>query len=155
MFKLKKLMVIMFTFAMSLSIMPVQTDAAKKVKLNRSSLTLCVGKSAKLTVKNTTKKVKWSSSKRSVATVTQRGSVKAKGRGNCRITAKVGEKKYVCKVTVKRKASSTKKHVTYVYVTDTGSKYHRGGCRYLWNSKHKVSLSSAKSTGYTACSVCW
>lgn len=154
MFKLKKLMVIMLTFAMSLSLMPVQTDAAKKVKLNRSSLTLYVGKSAKLTVKNTTNKVKWASSKRSVATVTQSGSVKAKGRGNCRITAKVGAKKYICKLTVKKK-STTRKSTTYVYVTDTGSKYHRAGCRHLKRSKHKVSLSSAKSTGYTACSVCW
>lgn len=155
MIKLKKLMVIMLTFAMSLSLMPVQTDAAKKVKLNRSSLTLYVGKSAKLTVKNTAKKVKWSSSKRSVATVTQSGNIKAKGRGNCRITAKVGAKKYVCKVTVKRKTSSAKKNVTYVYITNTGSKYHRAGCRYLKRSKHKVSLSTAKSLGNTACSVCW
>lgn len=155
MLKLKKLMVIMLTFAMSLSLMPVQTDAAKKVKLSKSRLTLYVGNTAKLKVKNNHKKVKWSSSKRTVATVTQAGKVRAKKRGSCNVTAKVAGKKYVCKVTVKRKASKTKKHVTYVYVTDTGSKYHRAGCRYLWNSKHKTKLSSAKAWGYSACSVCW
>ena len=130
-------------------------DASPKVKLNKTSLTLYAGTSSQLKVKNTNKKVKWSCSRSSVATVTQSGRVRAKKQGSCKVTAKVGGKNYVCRVTVKKKASSTKKHVTYVYVTDTGSKYHRAGCRYLWNSKRKVSLASAKSFGYSACSVCW
>lgn len=140
---------------MTLSLMPIQADAAKTVKLNKSSMTLYVGSSSQLKVRNTNKKVKWSSSKSSVATVTQGGKVKAKKQGSCKVTAKVSGKNHVCKITVKKKTSTTKKHITYVYVTDTGSKYHRAGCRYLWNSKRKVSLSSAKSFGYTACSVCW
>jgi len=41
-----------------------------------------------------------------------------------------------------------------VYVTNTGSKYHRSGCRYLSQSKIAISLSQAKAQGYTACSVC-
>lgn len=41
-----------------------------------------------------------------------------------------------------------------VYVTNTGSKYHNAGCRYLWNSSIAMSLSDAKASGYTACSVC-
>lgn len=41
-----------------------------------------------------------------------------------------------------------------VYVTDTGSKYHRDGCRYLSRSRHAISLSDALSRGYDACSVC-
>lgn len=41
-----------------------------------------------------------------------------------------------------------------VYITDTGSKYHRDGCRYLSRSKHAISLSDAQSRGYDACSVC-
>lgn len=44
---------------------------------------------------------------------------------------------------------------TTVYITDTGSKYHRAGCRYLSQSSHSISLSSAKQLGYTACSVCY
>lgn len=153
--RIKRLLVLMLTFVTTLSIMPVQADAAKQVKLNKSSLTLYVGSSSQLKVKNTNKKVKWSCSKSSVASVTQSGKVKAKKQGSCKVTAKVAGKSYVCSITVKKKASTAKKHVTYVYVTDTGSKYHRAGCRYLWNSKRKVSLSSAKSFGYTACSVCW
>lgn len=42
-----------------------------------------------------------------------------------------------------------------VYVTRTGEKYHRSGCRYLSNSKIPISLSNARASGYTACSVCF
>lgn len=41
-----------------------------------------------------------------------------------------------------------------VYITETGSKYHRGGCRYLAKSKIAVEYSDALARGYTACSVC-
>jgi competence protein ComEC len=40
-----------------------------------------------------------------------------------------------------------------VFVTKTGAKYHRDGCRYLSKSKISISLSDAKS-GYGPCSVC-
>ena len=43
-----------------------------------------------------------SSSKKSVATVSSKGRVKAKKKGSATITAKVGKKKYTCKVTVKK-----------------------------------------------------
>ena len=42
-----------------------------------------------------------------------------------------------------------------VYITDSGDKYHRSWCGYLWNSKHAISLSKAKSQGYSPCSRCW
>lgn len=40
-----------------------------------------------------------------------------------------------------------------VYVTKTGSKYHRSGCRYLSRSKIPISLESAMKR-YGPCSVC-
>ncbi|MBL7894855.1 MAG: energy transducer TonB [Bacteroidia bacterium] len=40
-----------------------------------------------------------------------------------------------------------------VYVTDTGSKYHRNGCRYLNKSKNAIELSNAIQA-YDPCSVC-
>jgi DNA-entry nuclease len=43
---------------------------------------------------------------------------------------------------------------TYVYITNTGKKYHRGDCRYLKKSKIKVTLEDAKRRGYTPCKVC-
>ncbi len=41
-----------------------------------------------------------------------------------------------------------------VYVTNTGTKYHNSGCRYLSKSRISISLTKAKQRGYTACSVC-
>ncbi|MDD2971833.1 MAG: hypothetical protein PHE02_06860 [Lachnospiraceae bacterium] len=43
---------------------------------------------------------------------------------------------------------------TTVYITNTGSKYHTDGCRYLAKSKHAISLQDAINSGYTACSRC-
>ena len=40
-----------------------------------------------------------------------------------------------------------------VYITRTGAKYHRDGCRYLSKSKSPISLTDAKR-GYSPCSVC-
>lgn len=83
--------------------------AAKKAKISNSKLTLKVGQSKKISVRNLTKKqkkkVKWSSSNKKVATVSKSGSVKAKKKGTAKITAKMGKKKYVCKVTVAAKSS--------------------------------------------------
>lgn len=42
-----------------------------------------------------------------------------------------------------------------VYITDTGRKYHRWGCKYLLDSYHAISLQNALKSGYTACSQCW
>ncbi|MGB9867721.1 MAG: thermonuclease family protein [Bacillota bacterium] len=41
-----------------------------------------------------------------------------------------------------------------VYVTKSGTRYHRDGCRYLGASKIPIRLSEAKAEGYTPCSVC-
>ena len=43
---------------------------------------------------------------------------------------------------------------TIVYVTNTGSKYHRRGCQYLRSSCNPITLEEAKRF-YTPCSVCW
>jgi len=41
-----------------------------------------------------------------------------------------------------------------VYITRTGSKYHRGSCSYLRKSKIAIRLSKACARGYTPCSRC-
>lgn len=40
-----------------------------------------------------------------------------------------------------------------VHITDTGSKYHNAGCRYL-KSDHEVTLDEAKAMGLSPCGVC-
>ncbi len=42
----------------------------------------------------------------------------------------------------------------YVYITETGTKYHRSGCRYLDSSSIKIERSTAQAQGYEACGVC-
>ncbi len=48
----------------------------------------------------------------------------------------------------------TTKRTTYVYITDTGAKYHRKSCQYVKHSKHRVTLKWAKKHGYKPCKVC-
>lgn len=42
---------------------------------------------------------------------------------------------------------------TIVYVTDSGTKYHRDGCSYL-ESKYAITKSDAERKGYEPCSRC-
>lgn len=41
-----------------------------------------------------------------------------------------------------------------VYITRTGERYHRGGCRYLRQSRIPIKKSEAIANGYTPCKVC-
>ncbi len=78
----------------------VPVDAKSKVKLNITKATLSIGGSINLKLLNNKKKVTWKSSNKKVASVTKKGKVKAKKKGKASIVAKVGKKKYTCKVTV-------------------------------------------------------
>lgn len=49
--------------------------------------------------------------------------------------------------------ATNKKSIT-VYITRTGTKYHRSGCRYLSKSKIAISLKNAEASGYDACKIC-
>lgn len=49
--------------------------------------------------------------------------------------------------------SSTTNSYT-VYITNTGSKYHKSSCSYLKYSKIAIDKNSAINQGYTACSRC-
>lgn len=71
-----------------------------KVGLNCTNKSLKKGSTLTLKLLGNSKKVKWSSSKKSVATVTSKGKVKAVNVGSATITAKAGSKKYKCKITV-------------------------------------------------------
>lgn len=41
-----------------------------------------------------------------------------------------------------------------VYVTKTGEKYHKKGCRFLKYSKKDIQIEKALELGYTPCKVC-
>ena len=89
-------------WAMSFAMMVTCVDvpgaalAAKKPKLNKSKAVIRVGKKIKLRVKNAGgKKVKWTSTKKKIASVTKKGVVKGKKAGKTVIKAKVGKKNNV------------------------------------------------------------
>lgn len=109
---LKKILILMsfiLVFSTFSSITSVQAASISKTKV-----TLLNGQSVSLKVNGKKGKVKWSSSKKSVATVNSKGLVKAKKKGTAKITAKIGKKKYTCKVTVQSpKLSKTKLSLKY------------------------------------------
>ena len=102
----KRLMSWLLVITLICTCTPVSVNAAKKPKLNKTSVKIKVGKTVKLKLKNNKKKVKWSSANKKIATVNKTGLVKAKKKGKTRIIAKIRKKKYVCKVTVEAKKST-------------------------------------------------
>lgn len=90
---------VMVGAAFSLPAQAVESHAAEKIKISKKSVVTNKGKTVRLKVKGTSKKVRWSSSNKKVATV-KKGHVKAKNTGKSTITAKVGKKKLRCKVRV-------------------------------------------------------
>jgi micrococcal nuclease len=83
-------------------------------------------------------------------------------RGGCRYLAKsaieiardeaVAKGYGPCSVCIE--AVKPKTDAAQYYITKTGEKYHRGGCRYLARSAIPISLDDALARGYGACSVC-
>ena len=82
-------------------------ETITSVTLSNDSLSMFTGDTAKLTAyKNgNAAKASWSSSDPSVASVSNAGKVTAKGKGNCYITAIVGDQSATCEITVQEKAS--------------------------------------------------
>lgn len=71
-----------------------------KVEMSKTGLTTAKGKTVTLRIKGTGDKAVWSSSNPSVAKVSGNGSVRCKKTGNAVITAKLGDVKLGCAVSV-------------------------------------------------------
>lgn len=107
-----KSLALLLALILAIGFSPVTNVEAKAApRLNYKKVTLVQGKKKKLKVRNLRRrrKVKWYSTKKSVATVNRKGVVKAKRKGKAYIVAKVGKKKYRCKVIVKKKVTKKKK----------------------------------------------
>lgn len=105
---------ILLALILAIGFSPVTNVEAKAApRLNYNKVTLVQGKKKRLKVRNLSRrrrrKVKWYSTRKSVATVNRKGVVKAKRKGKAYIVAKVGKKKYRCKVIVKKKVTKKKK----------------------------------------------
>lgn len=103
---------------MLLCSLPMCASAKTSVKLNAKTKTITVGKTytLKATVTGTKKKVAWTSSNATVATVNKNGKVTAKSAGKAVIRAKVNGKTAKCTVTVKKNTTYAK---TGVYLKET------------------------------------
>ncbi len=110
--EMKKRLVLLLIFAMTVGFLPTDTSqAVQKVKLSSKKISVTVGQTKTLQLKNNKKKVIWTvtSGKKNVMLKSKKKtSVKIKGRkaGSAKVQAKVGKKKYVCTVTVKKKAAT-------------------------------------------------
>ena len=92
--KLKKITSIALAVLLVFASIPTINVSAAKIKLNKTKITIYVGKTVTLKVQNNKKKVKWTTSNKKIATVTKKGKVKGKRSGKATITATVGKKKY-------------------------------------------------------------
>ena len=106
------------------------TQAATSIKK-----TLVVGQTLQLQVTGTSQKVKWSSNNKKVAKVGKKGLVRTLSAGKATITAKTGNQKLTCTVTVKSNGMKLKPKspiVTGVY--DMGQ-FGPATCMEMWATK--------------------
>ncbi|MBS5933730.1 MAG: Ig-like domain-containing protein [Clostridiales bacterium] len=102
----KRLMSCLLVLILIVSSLITSNYAQAAVKINKSKVTMYVGKSTQLKVTGTTKKVTWSTDNKSVAIVSSKGKVTAKEEGSATITARTNGKTYKCYVTVLSNFSS-------------------------------------------------
>lgn len=117
--KKKKLLLCVLLFSAILMCVPYKPVKASSVKLNSNLITTIVGKTYQLKLKGTRKKVKWTTSNKKIAVVSRKGKVTAKAVGSTTITAKVGKKKYKCKVYIGKKQLVNKKNISVYYIKTT------------------------------------
>ncbi len=141
--------------------------ASKKTHLKKTKITLTAGKTYTLKLLDkkgktiSATKVKWKTANKKIATVSKKGKITAKKKGNVKITATYKGKKYTCTVTVKKAStkpakgdpdSDDSKNGT-VYRTPTGKRYHIdpqcGGKNSSATTKDK-----ATKAGLSPCKTC-
>ena len=146
---LKKILLITILIMASLVVMPqMQNKVEAAVKISSTKKTMYKGYTYKLKVTGTNKKVKWSSSDKSKATVNSKGKVYVKKNGKVTITAKVGGKKYNCKVTIKNKPYKlTQFSTTFYDLKDVAKKYkYIGDIRNYGEYKYDLNGDRKKDT---------
>lgn len=98
-------------FSLIASMIPGNEGEAVSAKINRKKITLSKGTRYKLKVRGISGKITWKSSNKKIATVNKKGTVTAKKAGTAKITARIRSKKFICKVIVRKKTTSTNKPV--------------------------------------------
>lgn len=113
-------------------------DVQAATKLSKTKATLIKGQTLTLklgTIKYS--KIKWTSSKKSVAIISSKGKITANGKGSTIITAKYKNKKYTCKITVETPAINKKSVEIIIGYTET-LKIIGTEQKITWNSSDKA-----------------
>lgn len=99
---MKRILSLFLIIVLTLSIAPSihANAAASKVKISSKSAVVVEGDYLYLSMKGTKQKVIWTSSNSNIATVSKKGKVTTNSTGRVTITAKIGKKKYSCKVVI-------------------------------------------------------
>ena len=120
----------------------------KAPKISSTSISITVGNTHTLKMTGASGKITWSSSNKKIATVSSTGVVKGIKAGTATITAKVGGKKYTCKVTVKEKEkvlfpnkADCGKGVFYIYTNTETSENGNIPVIYLYNDRFSSGIS--------------
>ena len=99
------------------SCISVSAASVSLSKKKTKTKTLVVAQTVTLKIPGKTKGIKWTSSKKSVATVSKKGVVTARKAGKTVITGKAGKTSYKCKITVKKNRYIGKDYEKFVYFT--------------------------------------
>lgn len=135
-----------------------------KCYLNKKKVGLCTGETYALKLKGAKGKSAWTSSDKSVATVTKKGRIRAVGKGNCTVKCRNNKKVYKCRVRVKNSqaaklssgssAHNSNHHQTSIQVNPPLGNQNKGYydtngslCNYFikYNSENIFSLSDGTS----------
>ena len=153
----KRLLSAILAFILAFAMIPAtQVSAAKKVALSSTKVTVVVGKTKVIKIKNTTKAVKWSiKSGKSYVSISKKDkkSVTVKGNkaGTAKIQATVGSKKLICTVVVKKANTSAYENLSEEealkkLIADQRSKGASVSedindmSQYVWNNGHLLSI---------------
>ncbi len=97
---MKKFLSLLLMLVLCLSLAAPGISYAATIKLTKSKLELNVGDTYTLKLSGASGTVKWSSDKKTVATVSSKGKITAKSTGKATISATYKNKKYKCTVTI-------------------------------------------------------
>jgi len=125
--KVLRKVICLIVLATSLLSVGMTVSAAKKSanpKLSETKVTLTVGKTYSLSIKNVgNKKVNWSTTKKSVASIKKISKTKvkitAKAKGMTYVKANIGKRTYKCKVMVTNPSASKVKKAYDTFVNNT------------------------------------
>ena len=98
---MKKLVSVFMVILLCLTLISPSVVYSATIKITKTKLSLNVGKTYTLKITGTTKAPKWTTSKKSVASVNSKGKITAVAKGTATITATINKKQYKCVVTVK------------------------------------------------------